>query len=119
VDRARLVASGVSVVQAVFLLGFCVFSLYELTQHGSDDAARVVTESLLVAVFAAGLLALGHFWVRGANWPNTPTIVWNALLLPVAWGLVQGGRTAVGLVVGAVALVGIGAAVLADTSSAR
>lgn len=119
VDRARLVASGVSVVQAVFLLGFCVFSLYELTQHGSDDAARVVTEALLVAVFAAGLLALGHFWVRGANWPNTPTIVWNALLLPVAWGLVQGGRTAVGLVVGTVALVGIGAAVLADTSSAR
>ena len=58
VDRARLVASGVSVVQAVFLLGFCVFSLYELTQHGSDDAARVVTEALLVAVFAAGLLAL-------------------------------------------------------------
>ncbi|HET8982594.1 MAG TPA: hypothetical protein VFN47_07895, partial [Pedococcus sp.] len=48
VDRARLVASSVSVVQAVFLLGFCVFSLYELTQHGSDDAARVVTEALLV-----------------------------------------------------------------------
>jgi hypothetical protein len=36
--------------------------------------------------------------------------VWNALLLPVAWGLFQGGQGPVGAVVLAVALVGILAA---------
>jgi hypothetical protein len=55
--------------------------------------------------------------VRGANWPNTPTIVWNLLLLPVAWGLVQGGRGLIALAVAAVAITGIVSAIAADTSS--
>ena len=74
-------------LQGLFLLGFCVWSLVELSSSGSDNPSRVVMEVLLVAVFAVGLLALGRYWVVGADWPRTPTIVWNALLLPVAWGL--------------------------------
>jgi hypothetical protein len=116
-DRPRLVAGVVCAAQGLFLLGFCVFSLYELAQGGSDDATRVVMEVVLVAVFAAGLLALARYWVRGANWPNTPTIVWNLLLLPVAWGLVQGGRGLIALAVAAVAITGIVSAIAADTSS--
>jgi hypothetical protein len=116
-DRPRLVAGAVCAAQGLFLLGFCVFSLYELAQGGSDDATRVVMEVVLVAVFAAGLLALARFWVRGANWPNTPTIVWNLLLLPVAWGLVQGDRGLIALAVAAVAITGIVSAIAADTSS--
>lgn len=117
-DRARLVAGAVCALQAVFLLGFCGFSLYELAQDGSDSPLRVVMEVVLIAVFAAGLLALARYWVRGANWPNTPTIVWNLLLLPVAWGLVQGDRGLIALAVAAVAVVGIVSAVAADTSPA-
>ncbi len=45
-----------------------------------------------------------------ASWPRTPTIVWNAILLPVGISLVQGTRVAVGWVVLVVALVAIGAA---------
>jgi len=116
-DRPRLVAGAVCAAQGLFLLGFCVFSLYELAQGGSDDATRVVMEVVLVAVFAAGLLALARFWVRGANWSNTPTIVWNLLLLPVAWGLVQGDRGLIALAVAAVAITGIVSAIAADTSS--
>lgn len=116
-DRPRLVAGAVCAAQGLFLLGFCVFSLYELAQGGSDDVTRVVMEVVLVAVFAAGLLALARFWVRGANWPNTPTIVWNLLLLPVAWGLVQGDRGLIALAVAAVAITGIVSAIAADTSS--
>ena len=116
-DRPRLVAGAVCAAQGLFLLGFCVFSLYELAQGGSDDATRVVMEVVLVAVFAAGLLALARYWVRGANWPNTPTIVWNLLLLPVAWGLVQGDRGLIALAVAAVAITGIVSAIAADTSS--
>jgi hypothetical protein len=118
VERPRVVAAAVCAAQGLFLLGFCAFSLYELAQGGSDDATRVVMEVVLVAAFAAGLLGLARFWVRGANWPNTPTIVWNLLLLPVAWGLVQGGRGLIALAVAAVAITGIVSAVAADTSDA-
>ncbi len=117
-ERPRVVAAAVCTAQGLFLLGFCAFSLYELAQGGSDDATRVVMEVVLVAAFAAGLLGLARFWVRGANWPNTPTIVWNLLLLPVAWGLTQGGRGLIALAVATVAITGIVSAVAADTSDA-
>ena len=116
-DRAGLVAAAVCALQGLFLLGFCVFSLVELSRGGSDDAVRVVMEVVLIAVFAAGLIALARAWWAGRNWPNTPTIVWNALLLPVAWGLVQGGRGWVAVLVAGVAVAGIVAAIAADTSA--
>jgi hypothetical protein len=118
-DRGRIAAAAVCLAQALFLLGFCVFSLVELAGGGSDDAVRVVMEVLLIALFAGGLLALARGWLVGRNWPNTPTIVWNGLLLPVAWGLVQGGRGWVGLLVAGVAVGGIVAAVAADTGEAH
>lgn len=111
-----MVASVVCALQGLFLLGFCVFSLYELSSAGSDNPTRVVMEVLLVAVFAAGLLALARFWVTGADWPKTPTVVWNLLLLPVAWGLVQSDRGLIALAVGAVAVAGIVSAVTSHTS---
>jgi hypothetical protein len=117
--RPRLVAGAVCALQGLFLLGFCVWSLVELSSSGSDSPSRVVMEVVLVAVFAVGLLALGRYWVVGADWPRTPTIVWNALLLPVAWGLVQSGRILIAVVVAVVALVGIGSAVAAGSSDRR
>ena len=111
--RLRLVAGAVCALQGLFLLGFCVWSLVELSSSGSDHPSRVVMEVLLVAVFAVGLLALGRYWVVGADWPRTPTIVWHALLLPVAWGLVQSERILIAVVVAVVALTGIGSAVVA------
>ncbi len=95
------------------LLGFAVFYVYELARGGSADVARVVSSTLLIAVFGAALLVLGRTWLTGADWPRTPTLVWNVLLLPVAWGLYQGGQGATGTVVGASAVVGLGSALAA------
>ncbi|EBM0725681.1 hypothetical protein XE97_25315, partial [Salmonella enterica subsp. enterica serovar Senftenberg] len=82
-DIARDVAAAVCAVQALSLLGFVVFYLVELVQGAGDDPTRVVMSALLILVFAVGIGALARGWWRGANWPNTPTIVWNLLLLPV------------------------------------
>lgn len=112
----RVVAGTVCLLQGLALLGFCVFYLWELTQGGSDDPVRVLMSVVLIAVFALALGLLGRAWLRGANWTNTPTVVWNLLLLPVAWGLVQGGRATLGVLLGSVAVVGIVAAMAADTS---
>lgn len=115
-DPFRAVAAAICGLQALALLGFVGFYLWELTQDASDDATRVVMSALLILVFAVGIAALARAWVRGDNWPNTPTVVWNALLLPVGWSLVQSGRGLVGALVIVVALVGIVAAIRADTT---
>ena len=114
--RPRLVAGAVCALEGLFLLGFGVWSLVALSSSGSDNPSRVVMEVLLVAVFAVGLLALGRYWVVGADWPRTPTVVWNALLLPVAWGLFQSERILIAVVVAVVAFAGIGSAVAAGGS---
>lgn len=98
------------------LLGFCAFYLWELVQGAGDDPTRVVMSIVLIAVFAVLLGVLGRAWLRGANWPNTPTIVWNLLLLPVAWSLFQAGRGMLALALAVVGVLGVVAAARADTS---
>ena len=103
-------------LQVVALLGFVVFYLWELTQDSADDVARVVMSALLIAVFAVGIGAMARGWLRGDNGPNTPTVVWNLLLIPVGWSLVQSDHGLVGGLVIVVALVGIVSAIKADTT---
>ena len=91
-------------LQALALVGFAVYYVYELAIGEGSDATRVLMSALLILLggVALALVALG--WVRGASWPRTPTIVWNVLLVPVGVGLIQGGRTVVGWTVVVVAL---------------
>ena len=58
----------------------------------------------------SGWRALARGWLGSGAWPRTPTIVWNAVLLPVGVSLVQGTRVAEGWVVIVVALVAVVAA---------
>lgn len=112
-DPFRTIAAAVCLVQALALLGFCVFYLWELTQGASDDAVRVISSTVLIAVFGVALALLGRAWRRGDHWPNTPTVVWNVLLLPVSWSMAQSGHAGVAGLVAVVALLGIVAAVRA------
>ncbi|MCE1178483.1 MAG: hypothetical protein LWW86_05560 [Micrococcales bacterium] len=107
----RVIASLVCVAQALVLLGWCAFYAYEIAIGASDDVTRAAMSVLLIALFAAALFALGHIWFRTDNWwPRTPTIVWNLLLLPVAWSLHQSGRSLIAVGVALLAIVGIGSA---------
>ena len=115
-DRFRDLAGVVCALEALALLGFCLFYLWELTQGASDDTGLVVMSAVLIALFAVGLGLLARGWWSGANWPNTPTIVWNLLLLPVAWSLVQAERRLVAAAVAVVAVAGIACAAAADTT---
>src|ERR687898_662295 len=91
-------------LQALALVGFAAYYLYELTIGEGSDATRVLMSALLILLggVALALVALG--WVRGASWPRTPTIVWNVLLVPVGVGLIQGDRALVGWTVVIVAV---------------
>ena len=107
---SRRVAALLTGVQALVLVGFAVFYVVELASGEGSDAVRVLMSALLICVAAVGLGALVRGWLGTASWPRTPTIVWNALLLPVGISLIQGSRVAVGWLVLLVAVVVIGAA---------
>lgn len=106
------VAALVCLAQALALVAFCGFFLYELVVGAGDDPARVVMSVVLMGIFAVALLAFARSWWRGSTARRTPTVLWNVLLLPVTWSLVQAGSW-VAWPVGLSALVGIAAAVLA------
>jgi hypothetical protein len=110
----RRLAALVCALEAVTLLAFAVYFVWELVQGRSHDTTPAAMSALILVV-AVGIAVLARSWLRGADWPNTPTVVWNVLLLPVAWSLLQAGRGLVGVAVGLVALVGVVAAVRART----
>ncbi len=107
---ARVLLAALLGAQVVVLVGFAGFYLYELILGESADPARVVMSVVLILVTAAGLAAVARGWVRLEHWPRTPTLVWSVLLLPVAWGLFQGGLLLVGAAVGLIGLGGVGGA---------
>lgn len=107
------VAAAACALAVLLLVGFCGFYVYEIAQGATDDVIRAVMSIVLMVVFALGLFVLSRGWLRLQAWPRTPTAVWHALLLPVAWGLFQGHRPWIGVGVGALALVGLLAAVIA------
>jgi hypothetical protein len=107
---SRRLAALITGLQALALAGFAVFYVVELVLGEGSDATRVLMSAVLILVGAVGLGLLVRGWLGTAPWPRTPTIVWNAILLPVGLSLVQGTRVLVGWTVIVVAVVAIVAA---------
>ena len=112
----RLLAFAICSLQALAALGWAVFEVVRAGSGRTSTAGVAVALGGLLVVFAAALTLMALGWRRGAGWQKTPTVVWNVLLLPVAWSLVQAGSTLLGSLVGVVALVGLAAAVATPTT---
>lgn len=107
------VAGGVCLVEAVLLLVTAGMYGLELLAGEAFDANTASMSLVVSLIFAILLVVLGMSWLRGREWPRTPTIVWNALLLPAAWTLGTSTGPWYGLGLAALALVGLAAALLA------
>lgn len=107
------VAGAVSLLEAVLL--FVVAGMYGLElAAGEAFDPNTASMSLVVSlIFALLLLVIGMSWLRDRSWPRSPTIVWNLLLLPAAWTLGTSTGVWFGLGLAVVAVVGVGAALLA------
>lgn len=105
-------AAVVCFVEAVLLLVTAGMYGMELAAGEAFDASTASMSLVVSLIFAILLAVLGMSWAKGSQWPRTPTIVWNALLLPAAWTLGTSTGLWFGLGLGALALVGIAAAVL-------
>lgn len=103
-------AAVATLVEALVLVGFFAFYVYEMAVGATDDLGRAATSAALILVFGILLLVMAAAWRKGADWPRTPTLLWNGLLLPVAWSLHESDRTPLAVAVGVLALVALAAA---------
>ncbi|EWT00810.1 integral membrane protein [Intrasporangium oryzae NRRL B-24470] len=111
--RAPRAAAILSLVEALVLLGFVVFYVVEMAGGATSDLSRAATSGALILVFAVFLLAIARGWWRRSDWVRTPTLLWNALLLPVAWSLHESDRTELAIAVAVLAVASIAAALAA------
>lgn len=82
--------------QAAVLLVMAVLLALTAVSGDASDVTRAWTESALVLVFS-GLVAVCAVGIwRGRGVARTPSILWNALLLPVAFSMISGGSWAIG-----------------------
>ena len=111
----RRVAALVCLAEGLAILGFLAFYLYELVIGEGDDIGRVLMSMVLMAIAGVALLAMARAWWGGVGWPRTPTILWNLLLLPVAWSMHGAGFWGA-YPLAVAALAGIGAAAASDAA---
>jgi hypothetical protein len=111
---ARRRAAALCGVEGLVLVGLAAFYGYEIAIGESDSTARAVMSMLLILLGAVALVLLARGWAGGSTWPRTPTIVWNALLVPVAWSLLESGRPLIAL---GVAVLAVGSVVSAISAS--
>ena len=79
------------------MAGFGIYGLVQLALGQGTDPARVITESVLILLFAGGMGLLARLWLGSSSWPGTPTVVWHALLIPVLIEMVKAGQWLVSL----------------------
>lgn len=95
--RPRRIAAVVCAVEALAMAGFGIYGLVQLALGQGTDPARVITESVLILLFAGGMGLLARLWLGSSSWPGTPTVVWHALLIPVLIEMVKAGQWLVSL----------------------
>ncbi|WP_137122608.1 hypothetical protein [Segeticoccus rhizosphaerae] len=110
---ARTVAAGVTVAQSLALLVLSGFYVVETVRGEAGDQVRSLMSVVLMLLFAGALAFLARALWRRPEAARTPAIVWNALLVPVAWGLFQSGQDVIGAVLLVTSLAAIVAAALA------
>lgn len=108
--HAALIAGLLTLVEAFIVLAFAGFYVYEIALGAEDSLTTALTSAALILIFGVALLLVARAWIRGQRWPRTPTLLWNVLLLPVAWSLRDSGQALIAAGVAALAVASIVAA---------
>lgn len=95
--RTLTACAGLVLVEALGLLAAAVFYVVEVLVADEDDLTRALVSAGLALLAAVGLGLVGRALLGGRRWARSPALVTNLLVVPVAVGLLQGGRWYVGL----------------------
>jgi hypothetical protein len=95
--RVLLAVAGLVALQGLGLVGVTVFYVLETLVATASDVGRALVSALLTLIGGAGLLLVGRGLARRGRWARSPALVINLIAVPVAIGLLQGGRWYVGV----------------------
>lgn len=70
---------------------------YGVASGGASTTTRALTEAAVLVVLAIGVGLLSFNLLRRKSLAKTPTILWNGLLVPVAFSLMNGGAKLLGI----------------------
>jgi hypothetical protein len=91
------VVAGLVLAQGGLLVGIAVFYAVELAVANAADVTRALVSAGLTLLAGAGLLQVGRGLLQARRWARSPALVTNLILVPVAVGLLQGGRWYLGV----------------------
>jgi len=91
------VVAGLVLAQGGLLVGIAVFYAVELAVATAADVTRALVSAGLTLLAGAALLQVGRGLLRARRWARSPALVTNLILVPVAVGLLQGGRWYLGV----------------------
>jgi len=109
---ATAAGAGALALQALLLLGFCGYYALRLIRHDVANGGRVVMSMVLLLLVAGLLVVLARAVAAGRGWARTPSVLWQALLIPVSVGMFQSERADLGAAVLLVSLGGIAGVLL-------
>jgi uncharacterized membrane protein (DUF2068 family) len=89
---ALRVVAGLVGLQGALLVCIAAFYVVELAVATATDVTRAMVSAGLALLAGAGLLQVARGLQRSRRWARSPALVTNLILLPVAVGLLQGGR---------------------------
>lgn len=95
---ARSVAAAVTGVQGLTLAVLGVVTAVLAGDGEADDPGSAWLGAGLWMLAAAGLLVAAWALLRGRHWARSPSLVWQLLMLPVGWSLLDT-QSVVGLLV--------------------
>lgn len=87
------------------MLVMAAVAAYGVVSGSASTTSRALTEAAVLLVLAVGVGTLSLNLVRRKSLAKTPTVLWNALLVPVSFSLMSGGASTFGVATLAVAVV--------------
>lgn len=111
-EGAWLVAAAGTALEVAGLVVMAVLSLTGIATGRASTTTRAATEAVMLLVLAAAVaLVVVGLW-RRRSVAKTPALLWNGMLIPVAFSLFDGGAHLVGAATGVIAAVSFAAALV-------
>ncbi len=95
---AHTVAAAVTGAQGLALVALAIVTAVVAGDGDADDTSSAWLGAGLWLLAATGLLIAAWALLRGRHWARSPSLVWQLLMLPIGWSLLDSQSIIGGLV---------------------
>ena len=103
-NRIHIVAAWLVRIEAVFLFTLGAYLLLRTLTSSVEELDAVVAEIIFLILGGLGLFIAGRGFLQQRNYGRGPTVLANLIAMGVAYYMIDGGRTVVGIILGVYAL---------------